>query len=53
MTSFNQILIANMLMIDTFACQTHFQTNVRCKALQLNWITAATAIDIAEYFRSF
>lgn len=54
MTSFNQILIANMGMIDTFACQTHFQTYyVRCKALQLNWITAATAIDIAEYFRSF
>lgn len=28
MTSFNQILIANMGMIDTFACQTHFQAYV-------------------------
>lgn len=35
MTRFNQILIANMGMIDTFACQTHFQAYV-CSQLLTN-----------------
>lgn len=59
MTSFNQILIANMGLIDTFACQTHFQSYVcsqsltkinAYKTLQLNRIHSTAAIDIAEYF---